>query len=141
MKTPHCLRRTAGFTLVELLVVVGIVAILAAIAYPSYARHVERARRASARAVLLEAAQYMERFYAGTNSYVDAVLPDHLRNAPAGALPGEAAYAIRAASAASSRYLLKASPLRDDPCGDLTLDETGTRGREGAGLTVEACWR
>lgn len=138
-------RRPAGFTLVEILVVMAIAAVLASIAYPAYARYAERARRASARAVLLEAAQYMERFYAGANTYADVTLPDHLTTAPAGASPGQEAYAIHAASATSSGYRLRARPVRADPCGDLTLDETGTRGREGEdrdnGMTVEDCWR
>jgi len=134
-------RRPSGFTLVEMMVVAAIVAIFAAIAYPAYTRHVERARRAAARAALMEAAQYLERFYAGANTYEGVTLPDRLTVSPAGAPAGEAAYAISAASAASSGYTLKATPRRSEPCGELTLDETGTRGRTGDGLSTEACWR
>ena len=55
--------RPRGFTLVELLIVVAIIGILAAIVYPSYQDSVRKSRRADAKAVMAEAAQFMERFY------------------------------------------------------------------------------
>ena len=58
-----------GFTLIELLVVIAIVGILAAIAYPSYQEHVHRSHRADAQRALLEASQYMQRFYAANMAY------------------------------------------------------------------------
>ena len=50
-----------GFTLVELMIVVAIVAILAAIGYPSYQNSVQKSRRADGRAALQEAAARQER--------------------------------------------------------------------------------
>lgn len=46
-------RRQAGFSLVELLIVMVIVAVLAGIAYPAYNGHLKRSLRADARAELL----------------------------------------------------------------------------------------
>ncbi len=68
-------RASSGFTLVELMVVVLLVAILAAIAYPSYREQVRKARRADAQAVLMQAAQFMERYYTENGTYKDAALP------------------------------------------------------------------
>jgi len=58
-----------GFTLTELLIAVAIVGILAAIAYPSYLEQIRKSRRADAEAVLLQAAQFMERIYSESGCY------------------------------------------------------------------------
>ena len=65
-------RSARGFTLIELMVTVGIVAILATLAYASYDSFVVRSRRAAAAACLQERAQFMERFYTTNLSYFDA---------------------------------------------------------------------
>ena len=64
-----------GFSLIELLIVIAIIGILAGIAYPNYQEYVARARRADAKTVLLENAQFLERFYTQNGTYVGAALP------------------------------------------------------------------
>lgn len=61
--------RPAGFTLIELMIVVAIVAILAAIAYPSYQNQVQRTRRADGQAKLMEIMAAQERWYSTRNGY------------------------------------------------------------------------
>jgi type IV pilus assembly protein PilE len=63
------IRRLDGFTLIELLIAVAIVGILAAIAYPSYLEQIRKTRRADAEAVLMQAAQFMERVYSESGCY------------------------------------------------------------------------
>lgn len=53
-----------GFTLIELMIVVLMLAILATIAYPSYETYVRQTRMENVRADLLLNAQMLERYYA-----------------------------------------------------------------------------
>lgn len=62
-------RSVAGFTLIELMIVVVIVAILAAIAYPSYQRYVQQTREAEAQGQILELASALEAYRAKNFSY------------------------------------------------------------------------
>ena len=130
----------AGFTLIELMIVVVVIAILGAIALPSYREHVIKTRRAAAGACLLEQAQIMERFYTTHMTYTGA--PD-----PAGGCVNDIAeyYTLPAATVAGSGrgFSLEARPVSgkqdDAKCGTLTLDQTGTKGESGTG-TVTDCW-
>ena len=67
------LKRQRGFTLIELMVTVAIIAILAAIAYPSYMDSVRKSRRTDAKNALTQAMANMERFYTENNTYVTTI--------------------------------------------------------------------
>jgi type IV pilus assembly protein PilE len=62
-------KKTAGFTLIELMIAVAIVGILAAIAYPSYVDSVRKGRRNDGMSTLLDAAQKLEVFRARNGNY------------------------------------------------------------------------
>jgi type IV pilus assembly protein PilE len=55
-------KQIRGFTLIELMIVIAIVAILASIAYPSYQNHVRKSNRVEGKALLMQIIQQQERF-------------------------------------------------------------------------------
>lgn len=135
------LKSSGGFTLIELMIVVAIIAIIMAVAIPSYSNHVEKTRRTTAQSDLMELAQWMERRYTANYDYRDGA-----GNAPA--LPftasprdgGTAAYNLTVENVTQNAYRLRAAPTgpqTGDPCGDLTLDQVGIKGDGGGGI---ACW-
>lgn len=126
-----------GFTLIEMMIVVAIVGILMAIALPSYRAYVVRGDRTSARAAMLEAQQFMERYNATNNGFTSAALPARFTNVP----PDSPKYTISLDNLAANTFTLTASPIGTDAlCGDLTLTHTGVKGNGGTG-TVADCWK
>jgi type IV pilus assembly protein PilE len=66
-------RPQAGFTLVELMVVVAIVAILAAVATPAYINYLNRVKQSEATSLLLTARIEMEEFFTDNNHYARTI--------------------------------------------------------------------
>jgi type IV pilus assembly protein PilE len=66
------MRKEEGFTLIEVMIVVGIVAILAAIALPSYTQYIQRARVTKAVSGLSDMRLRMERYFQDNRSWAPA---------------------------------------------------------------------
>ncbi|QGW65929.1 prepilin-type N-terminal cleavage/methylation domain-containing protein [Lysobacter soli] len=135
-------RRSArGFTLVELMIVVAVVAILASIAYPSYNDAVRKSRRGQAKADLLEVAQMAERFRTVNGTYAGFTVPTTKANSPS---TGTARYTVAVSNATAAGYTLTATPVsgagqeRDAKCLALTLTQSGAKSATGSDPSV--CW-
>ncbi|MRD47398.1 type IV pilin protein [Caenimonas koreensis] len=141
-----------GFTLIEIMIVVAIIAIIAAIALPSYTSYVARARRADARTTLLQAAQFMQRFYSandqydktrdGTKDAID-VIPDNLKRSP---IDGTQLYTLSfSGTPTASTYVLQMVPvagssMASDECGTYTINQAGAKTVSGS-KSVAECWK
>ncbi|WP_269784347.1 MULTISPECIES: type IV pilin protein [Delftia] len=134
------MKRSAGFTLIELMIVVAVVGILSAIAMPSYNEYIRRGHRAEARAGLLQAAQWLERAATSNGTYpLTASFPASLKTVPSNR------YDISLNSTDGSTFTVTATPKgaqANDKCGNYTLTQSGLRGANGAttGTIVSDCW-
>lgn len=140
----------AGFTLIELMITLVIIAIITAIAYPSYVNNVIRSRRADARALLSENAQFMERFFTENNRYdqdlagIAPVLP--LTRSPRTATGTAVMYNIAILAITPTTFTVQAVPVNvmaGDACVTYTVNNLGQKGNISAptgGMTVDSCW-
>ncbi|MCB1761951.1 MAG: prepilin-type N-terminal cleavage/methylation domain-containing protein [Gammaproteobacteria bacterium] len=62
-------KKSLGFTLVELMIAVAVMAILTAIAYPMYQEQVQKSRRNAVKGSMLQLSQFLERNYTETMRY------------------------------------------------------------------------
>jgi type IV pilus assembly protein PilE len=63
------MKKTIGFTLVEMMVVVAVIAILSAIAFPAYSNFVQRSRRVEGQTLINRVMQAQEKFFSTYNRY------------------------------------------------------------------------
>jgi type IV pilus assembly protein PilE len=129
----------SGFTLIELMVTVAIIAIIAFIAIPSYQDTIRKSRRNDAMGALAGFANAMERHYtSNNNSYLGAAAGGANTGAPAvfptqTPLDGGTKYynlTINAAAADGQSYTLRAAPIiggNQDGDGIIELDSSGAR--------------
>ncbi|RNF86170.1 type IV pilin protein [Montanilutibacter psychrotolerans] len=133
----HGGRASRGFSLLELMIVVVVIAILAGIAMTRYEDSMVRSRRATASACMLEAAQFMERFYTTNLRYHQTV------TGVAVALPAltcandlRGHYTIALNAVAAQTYTIRATPqgrqaAKDTKCGNLSMNQAGTKSASG----------
>ncbi|KEI72836.1 type IV pilin protein [Endozoicomonas elysicola] len=129
-----------GFSLIELMIVVAIIAILAAIAVPSYRTYIQESRRSDAYVALTSAAAEQERIYIYDNSYSNNIADLGGSNSPEGhyvitLTATDSTFTLTATAASGSTQFL------DTNCRTFTLNNLGVRGssNSGGGATGD-CW-
>jgi type IV pilus assembly protein PilE len=143
-----------GFTLIEVMVTVVIVTIIAAIALPGFKENVNRTRRVDAKGVLLENAQFMERFFTENSRYdfrVDGVTAVSLpfitspRSGAADTQLYDVSLATGGNAVTAGSYTLQAVPtaggaMANDACGTFLLNNFGVRSNLNNTKSTEECW-
>ena len=129
-------RRSGGFTIIELMIVLIIVALLLALAYPAYIDYVRKAKRGEAQQLLLNWAINQEIWrsnnpaYAGTG---DLDFPDHEDYSfgfVEGVEPDATSYNLEAAASGDQA---KDTARDGKSCATLSLDQNGVK-------QLPSCW-
>ena len=127
-------RHNRGFSLVELMIVVAVVAILAAVGYPSYISHTRKSHRADAQSLLMTAAGRQQQFLLDTRSY-GADLAALNVSAPQ-SLTRFYTVTMTVSAGTVPAFTVTAAPLgaqAADKCGTLALTNNGIKSPAG-------CW-
>lgn len=129
-----------GFTLLEMLIAMVILAILASIALPSYLSYVLRSNRSEAQALLSEAASRQERYFTQNNSYASTAAALNMTSYVANLK----SYSLSISNVGAATYTLTAtaigSQVKDKDCKTLTLDQAGAKGYSGTATSASTCW-
>ena len=154
MRNVTMYRRSAGFSLIELMIVVAIATVLAVIAIPSYNNQIRKSRRTEAKAAIMDLAAREERYYATQNLYssdpvalqygAGAAWPVSTGNYYVIALP----VITQATTTAAGMYTLKVVPavgstqLKDTSCQTFIVDQTGKQASlDNTGTdSTTTCW-
>jgi type IV pilus assembly protein PilE len=140
----HSCHYLRGFTLIELMITVAIVAILTTLAYPSYLTHIKKTRRAEAKTALLDLATRQERYFSVNNIYADTPIKLGFPGAafPIPILVSTRSYYNMSVTVGTppSTYTVTATAQGDqatDACGNFTLNYLGQQSNSTAEV---GCW-
>jgi len=121
------MRRSEGFSLLEILIVVAIIGILAAIALPSYKKQIQRSNRAAAQSFMSDAANKQQIFLSTARTFATSI-PELNMTPPADISPKFYTFTIDPIVGPPPCFTItaKAQGTQADD-GDLTLDCNGTK--------------
>ncbi len=126
------LKKTGGFTLLEILIVLVIVAVLAGLAVPSYQASVEKSRAQEALQGLSATRDAMLRYHAMNNTYVGAAFGSSaLDFDPNIAVGGQTLIFTYAISGLAANTFTITATRQGGPVGAVSIDQAGTVVRAG----------
>ena len=131
-----------GFTLIELMITVAVVAILAAVATPNYSAYVKRGKAAEATSTLALLKNRMEQYYQDNKTYADIVGPPAL-TAPCSPQAGTTKYFTYDCTAHTlAQFTLTATPVADQGVDNFsfTVNEAGNKTSVFDNSPSANCW-
>jgi type IV pilus assembly protein PilE len=143
--------REAGFTLIEMMIVLVIIAVLMMVALPAYESQQIRAKRSVAQVELLRILARQEQFFLNNRSYSTTLAPlgfadPWIVDADGNEIDATASnriYSISLASASATAFEIQAVPqarqVKDTVCATMKVTSTGVKSVTGGG-TVADCW-
>ena len=143
--------RSAGFTMIELMIVVVIIGILAAMGYPSYRGYIVRTQRGVAKSTMTQVLDRQAQFFVDNKAFAT-----DLTNLGFGTNPfaidrkgkeittssTDRTYNIQLSGASATSFTLQAvhqlkQATEDSACGTLSITNEGVRTASGSGTK---CW-
>jgi type IV pilus assembly protein PilE len=117
-----------GFTLVELMVVVAIIAILAAITYPSYQQYIIRGKRSAAQAQMMDIANRQQQYLLANRAYASKSALESGGYALPGDVSRDYGYDIIVGTGTPPTFTITFIPSGTQASdGNLTLSNDGSR--------------
>jgi type IV pilus assembly protein PilE len=124
----------AGFTLIELMITLAILAVLVAIALPSFASYLRRSARAEAQSFLQDAASRQQQYLVDRRAYAGSL--SLLHTTPSADLANKFTFTVATTNGPPPTFTLTAQAIGNqtsDMCPTLTLDNAGNR-------SPASCW-
>lgn len=125
--------RASGFTLIELMIAVAVIAVLARIAFPSYMEYVKRGHRSSAQSLMLDLANREQQYLLDNRSFLGGGASAVTTLLPSGVPPEVSSYytmTITATAGPPPTFEVKATPNAGTVMAGeaaFTLDQDGTK--------------
>jgi type IV pilus assembly protein PilE len=143
-------KTSMGFTLIELMIVIVIVAVLLTVALPAYQSSVLKSNRAAGKGVLMNIMSRQEQYFINNKAYAtdpnELGLPEnyYIDNRANRVDASDAIYEIQLVNIATVFTAAKAVPknvqLKDTRCSTIVLGVTGARTVENASMSATDCW-
>ena len=133
-------RAMRGFTMIELLMTVAVIAILAAVALPNYTEYIQRSKIIEATNKLAEHRVRMEQYFQDNRSYANA---DACGIADPAYVAGKDAFKVACSGATATTYTVKATGQGTMSGFEFTLDQSNARKTTSVPAkwtTNDTCW-